>query len=163
MNAGRHRAWIVKVAVAGGVAIALVGLGFVALHRTRSASKGVATASIHETVTTAPKVRTRKFQAEVVKTKDAKSGKTASQAQPRLGLVSTRASSLVEPSAPEGLALVETSPDSDGILEQVTTQSGNYRVLSDDDLVRLLGPRGAILVRDSDGAEQVIFAARPRF
>jgi hypothetical protein len=62
-----------RAAATTGVALALIGLGFIALHRTRpTANKEIAQARIHETVTSAPKVRTRKFQAAVVKTKDHK-------------------------------------------------------------------------------------------
>jgi len=165
-----------RVAAVMGVSLAIVGLGFVAFHRTHSVggmpNKSIAKAGIHEAVTTAPKVRTRKFQAEVVKTKDHKPlPKVVPHNLPAVEMVSTQ-SAVTGPTSESSVAsaflqIIDARPTDISLaddqdmgadrLNYVTTTRGGYHVLNDDDLLATLAPSAVMLTRDATGEEHVFF------
>ena len=160
-----------RIVAATGVSLALIGLGFVAFHRTRSrANKNIAQARIQEMATSAPKVRTRKFQATVVKTKDhAPLSKVAPLAQRNAEMVVTEKqapnasneSSLrvveTQPALAGELVFVDTNENLARELTCVSTEPGGYGLLDDDALLARLAPRGVMLIRDGVEREHLVF------
>jgi len=171
MRERRRRRIQQRVAAIAGVTLALVGLGFVALHRTRpDANKDMAQARIHEVVTSAPKVRTRKFQAAVVKTKDHPPlPKILPHAPNPVEIVSTEPVSMDAAVKPllqivetrtvdaNELARVESDESLFEGLNYVSTTRGDYRLLDDAALLASLAPRAVMLVRDAAGEEHLVF------
>lgn len=167
----RHRRVKQRAVALAGVTLALVGLGFVALRRTRpDANKDMAQARIHEVVTSAPKVRTRKFQAAVVKTKDHPPlPKILPHAPNPVEIVVTEPISInaavesslqiVETKTVEAseLARVETDESPLGDLKYVSTTRGGYHLLDDAALLARLAPRAVMLMRDAAGEEHLVF------